>query len=188
VGARELRIKGPGSGLGSQGRSACARRRRILPAPAEVEPAVVHDDATLVPVSVPDAQVAVGVAEKVGPGEEVEGVALRVHLPILRPELRVLLEEVEEPGRDVPAAGLELLAELVALDTLVAELVWRPIQLGLAAVQVEAVRPLLDLEVTAQAGMRHVRGSREGEGWEFVEVELVGSIDEQGVHPRESRA
>ena len=142
------------------------------------------------PVAVADIQaVARRVAEDVVPEIDVDGVATRILLPRLRPQLWVFLEVVEDLGAEVPAELLTLDAELVANDSATVLLPVREPELDPLTVEVEIVASLLELH-NARLRRAHALGAVEREPARDGEIErmldradLVGATDDAEYSP-----
>ncbi|KKU20940.1 MAG: hypothetical protein UX31_C0024G0009 [Candidatus Nomurabacteria bacterium GW2011_GWA1_46_11] len=110
------------------------------------KPAAVRHHPTIAPEAIADTQVADRwVKEDVGPEENMDRIALGVLLPVLRPELGVCHEVVEDIPTDVASTRLELLAKIVAADDLAALLLLGEKQVELHAIEVEVVATALEL-------------------------------------------
>lgn len=112
------------------------QRSGVVAETVAVETVVAPVPPAAVPAQGAGAQAATAVAVDGAPEEDVAGVALPIPFPLLRNEVRVLQEVVEDVGVQ---HGLlrQLLAELIALDVLPVLLAAREIELHLRGVPLQ---------------------------------------------------
>ena len=105
----------------------CEGGRRVVAAPDAVEPAVVPAPHPAVEVQIAYVQEAVGVAVNGSPEEDVAHVAFFVALPVLRDEMLVLIQGVENVPVENRLAD-QLFVQFIALDQLVVHLPLGPMK------------------------------------------------------------
>lgn len=125
-----------------KGLATCEQSRRAIAVPAVVEPAVVPAPRPVEEIQTADTEVAEGAAVNRGPEEDVTSVAILVLLPVLRDEVGVLIEGIQNV-RVEDGLPCQLLAKLVALERLAALLAAGQMQDDLAAVHEQSVGTLL---------------------------------------------
>lgn len=129
-------------------------RHRIVGAPLVAEPAVAPVQPAAEPVEVEDATAAVRVAEHASSEEDAGQISVRLLLPFLRMQVRVLPERLEDAGIQQDVLGRpETPQELLAFDPLLA-FTQTGLEAGLGDVDLgerEAAGILLDLAREAVA-------------------------------------